>query len=1519
MAARVNVKFVVILSAVLVVVFVGVAGAFYVIQSRSGANYARQGDAALARGDIKAADNFYSRAVGKERTNVEWLLKWRDIRAQKIPESYSSYLDDYRMYSGGILRSLALVQRTNLQAHKDYLQDLYNSGSLSAVVEETNAALRFFDPERPPALRRFRGMALARLYASGIDFAEPDKFKIPLAKEDLEAALAENPRDADAAECLALWYTTSASKAKATLDNAAAARNSQAAFKVMDDLVAANPGDPSSLALKLGQDVAAVENLEDPGNNPANLVRRKAAALEALRPRLGEVHRAYMAADPEKLTNLDIARFQVVAVRIDPKDGPALVGQVNDRALTKAPTNADLLARRAELAYMSGDLEGTIAILQTIIDLPRRPVSLDGLRLFDIRRRAIFAQTNAALALALKAPDQAATKAAVARAQTFRQKLALEVPEQSPELLFVDGKRLFIEGDLRGAQRTLTEFVRAPANLTNNLIEARLFLADAAVKLNETGIAREQLLQVLKQSPDSTEVLLSLAQVESTLQNRERAVEYLKRALDIDPDNQRARTNLEMLQAVSPGAGKLDDPVLQRIAEAQRIAQGTSNTIGNDAAAIEWLAKGLDANDHDPRLVSRVAEGKASLSDLDGAIAVLRAGLAKHPGDELLTAMLKRYEAAGTLEGTIALIDESGLSPVNKWLNKRQAYLARGKTAEAADALAQAAKAAPEDPLVLDLLFGEAAARKDIAEATRLAEVAARTDADRADGDIFKARLLILQSNDREAANTLRRATERGNANQAVYRLLGSVQLKLGNGADALKSFRRALELNPSDVPTIKSLLAALVQLGHIPEALVVAQTSEAYGRRDTEFVNAWLSLEAAAGNTQFARERREDRLRQAPDDMGNAAALAELYLTAREWAKARTLIDTLRAQDPSIRYVALDARWHADQGDLEKAAQTFVNYISTLAAKPEPMTPEPYLVFGQFMLQRGQSQTGLNAYRQAARFQDPKTLDVDVLIGDTQFSLGMIADAEQTYGRVIAAGVPDPDNRIHKRRIDCLLQVGRSADAEKEIAALGPAADSDPGLLVQRSVAASGLGEPKRARELLDRAIAKFPDEPSPYFFRARLLLSNPALASDALADLATVIRLQPGHWQALRTRSRIALSQNRPDDAILDLRAAVEANPQIDALRFELIDLLLKQNREGDALDLADAAIKARAGDPSYTVRVAERFSQSGNWARAAQYHKLVWEKLGTPAAAMSYVNALLSMTPPALAEASATLATRGLGVENSIDLLLARAAVRRKQKDNAAATTDALVALSLVTDLASLAQWNDRVSRVFSEPADAITLMTAAKPPPALTDWFALFKATFKLREPAQQSQGLADLQALAAPDKDKALRIAAYQTISGVLGEQGKFVEAFDATKAGLEIAPDDVILNNNAAYFLTENLNRSADAVPYAEKAAGLNPNHPGIVDTLAATYWAVGRKDEAIQKLTDSLRLSRTDVDKATYAIKLAGWKLQAGDAKGAASLANSVRELLIENPSALTAETSPKWEQLQKDLPAAR
>ena len=56
MASRVNVKFVVMLSVVLGLVFASVAGVAMMVLYKSGAENARLGDEAMERGDYKAAD-----------------------------------------------------------------------------------------------------------------------------------------------------------------------------------------------------------------------------------------------------------------------------------------------------------------------------------------------------------------------------------------------------------------------------------------------------------------------------------------------------------------------------------------------------------------------------------------------------------------------------------------------------------------------------------------------------------------------------------------------------------------------------------------------------------------------------------------------------------------------------------------------------------------------------------------------------------------------------------------------------------------------------------------------------------------------------------------------------------------------------------------------------------------------------------------------------------------------------------------------------------------------------------------------------------------------------------------------------------------------------------------------------------------------------------------------------------------------------------------------------------------------
>jgi len=238
MASRVNIRFVIVLSAVLAMVFVGVAGAFFYVKLRSGDRYIRLGDAALARGDIKAADKFYASAVGKEQNNVAWLIKWRDTRLKKVPERHSEYQDDYKMYVFGILKTLATTQRTNMAAHREYLDAIMEQCNTFArsreswqlLIDETEKSMAYYEPDKPAELRAYRGQAIMAIADSGAE-VKPDQFT--LGKQDLEAALAANPRDAAVARALAVMHNLNARTARLQGNPALAKSETDAAHKTL--------------------------------------------------------------------------------------------------------------------------------------------------------------------------------------------------------------------------------------------------------------------------------------------------------------------------------------------------------------------------------------------------------------------------------------------------------------------------------------------------------------------------------------------------------------------------------------------------------------------------------------------------------------------------------------------------------------------------------------------------------------------------------------------------------------------------------------------------------------------------------------------------------------------------------------------------------------------------------------------------------------------------------------------------------------------------------------------------------------------------------------------------------------------------------------------------------------------------------------------------------------------------------------------------------------------------------------
>ncbi len=1528
MASKVNVKFVVLLSAVLGMVFVGVALAFVYIKLKSGDHYVRLADARLAVGDINGADMYLARAVGKDQSKVDWLVKWRDVRRKKVPETQSTYQEDYGMYVS-ILRTLANAKRTDVDAHREYLEEIYTEGQTLVLNRDvwrglataTDAALKFFDPDRPAALRRYRGLAIVSLGA--ID-AEVSDAETNAARDDLEAAVKANPTDNDAANGLALWHRTRGRKLLAAENRDGAAAEFAEGRKVIEALVAADPQSPFALVAQATLDAADAEAIPDPKKTAAELDKARMAAYDALKPRVKELAEKLKAAPPSKLSLDVLARFLQLAAAVDPKDGTMLALAVVDHAREPGHESADLMSLRSQLLAVTGDTEGSIAQDQAIIDLPKLPVSWAGMRQLDIRRRAMFQQTNAAMAMAFKATTDEARKAALARAAGYREQLAKNVPEHAPELLLIDGKLKYLEGDLRLSQRLLADFTKAPGDWGGQTAEAMLLSAEIAMKLDQVGTAIELLEKVRQTHQNSPGILLNLAQMYQRIQRSQVAEGLYKQVLELDPTNEAAKAGLRLAQGLRDATVKNDDPVVQVLVEAQRLQVGDGQKLGDEQAAVEFLEKNIATSGADARIVNAAARLRVARNELDLAKADVKAGLDKRPDDAEMKDYLKRLDAAGSLEGALALIEVQPGTPADKLWARSQVYRGFGKPEEAAAALAEMAKAAPTDVRAIEALFLAAIDRNDIAEAQRLTDVAVKVDADRADGDTYRARVLLAQGNFNEASALLERATTRGNAVPALYRLLGVVQLQLGRLEQGLASIRHALDMSPTDLTTIKMYLTALVQTNHRTEALALARESQAYAQRDTEFLNTWLALESATGNRAVALERREQLFKrnQASIDLVNGVALAELYIEGRAWDDARKLIDKLRVgNETDSRVVSVDARWHADKGDLDGARQVFITLIEDWGKKlPEgkPLPPDPYIVFGQFMMGRGRTDWGLAALRQAERLQDPAKMDVSLLLGDVLLGQSLFPEAEAVYAKVVAAGVADPRHEIRKRLIEAKVQQRKLAEAEAEFVKLGAAADDDVEMMAQRAHTARGLGDMKRAKEILDRAVAKFPSEPLAYVRRARLLMVDTATVKDALADLDTAIKLRPTMWQARHTRGMLLLGLGQTDDGVKDLMAGVEGSPMMDTLRLELIETLLKLGREPEAVDVAEAGIKPRPNDVRLVGSVADRFASTGRWNRAVRYYKMLWQQLADEPSAILYVNALLSSTPPGLSDAEGVLATASLNTDKSMNLLMIRASLRRKQGRDDAARGDAVAAFDrCAATTGGPALWMDRLRKTFGEPRTMLVVLRAVKPPPALADWVTAQQAIVMTNDAPQRSEGTTTLQGLLANSVDRTVRLDACGALTMVYSQDEKWNEAVEVSRKGMELSPQDPMFCNNAAYFLNEKLQKPKDALAYAERAVTLAPDNDRIMDTLAVVHWQLGNRDQAMQIEGDALRKSRVDTDKAEWALKLAGWKLAAKDKTGATGLLDTLREMLADTPE-LAPAFKARIDQLDKDIQAA-
>ncbi|MCW5776308.1 MAG: tetratricopeptide repeat protein [Phycisphaeraceae bacterium] len=1499
MAGRVNVKFVVLLSIVLVAVAGGVGTLAALIIFKSGEDFIRLGDAKMAEGDYAAAENYYSRAVNRDQFNAEWLRKWRTALEKWVPATRREFENEYHVNYRGLHRQLALSDLNDTEAQRDYLELLYQQLMFSPysrqgyemLASEAETFIKHHQAMRPGDvswewLKRYRAIPIVRqLTAGGL----PSDDQIEVARADLMAALEADPDDFDAAEALALISLEDARKVRERGRADLAPGHEARALEILDEFLS-HAGDATA-ARTSGQVMHAQVRLVQARDAASRATGRLAGltAADVAGDLALEMEAIFEEAEMIPAGDLDwrtLDRLRRLELACDPEGGAQRTERLLDRALTAKPSSADLLMLRAALLTGRNEFDSALATYQAVVDLPALPVTFEGFTRHSRKLEALHGQAAVSLRAMELAQDDESRERWAKRVAERRAAFAAQVPDDSPALMMLDIKARMIERDYAAAQPLLHRYNDLTASSDP---DALWFSALTARELNQPGVVKQRLERLLEIAPDTPNGLLMLADVERELRNNERSLELYKRYNTIAPGNEAVAERIDSLEK-QIGIRRSDDPVEAAYILAGQLYEGTSSRPPDAAAAMAVLVAAIEKHGPHPMLSVDLARLRIGEGDISGARAIVEQSLAQHPDDATLQRMAAAMSSDDPVVMMANLIAQSDRTPARKHLALYQLYNSHGRTAEAESELRQAVAIAPEDPGVVEMQFMRAVSASNLAEARRLADVATRLDADRAGGLTFRARLESLEGRGDVAAATLTEATRRDPMNAGVWRLLARQQLANGNGMAALSSYARALEIRPNDVGIIVEQLRVMVQLERLSQALETARRAEPLARGNDDFTDILLDLEAAVGNRNTALERRERLHRLRPDDRRTMHSLASLYIDSGRWEDARKLIDILRRDAEDRAAVMLDARWYAEQGNMESARRVFVDY---LIDQPPEGRLSGYLALGQFMMQRGQTDVALRAFEQAREHQSPTGMEADKALANTLLLSGRNEQAVQAFKRVLDSGADDATGTYRKRYAEALIRTGRHAEAESALAALANA-ESDVQAALLRAEAFIGRGQAAQARQLLERAVSRWPDDPMVYLKRAQALALEPTLRRDAIADLDRALQLRPDFWQGLRVRAQILMEMGMSDEALRDLRAAVRLNPSQDELRSSLIRELLRMGRNEDALSVADEAFRARPNDLHLRVQTAELFVGHNVLAPAAQMYRVALSRTGEPVLAQRLLEILLAQQPPALAEAEAVLNEhRGL-VENDPGLLLARARVFAERAQIGVARRDALRSITLLQQQPDLmVTWFGNVRTIFKNDADLLSLLDEVARQTGMLDWATLFRARVVLSDPKQANEGLRLVDALLSRNPEPQIRFAAYRAKAGTLYEIGRYDEAIAIWEQSLRMDPGNWQVKNNIAFTLAKHLNRPGDALPYAQEAVSAVPTNADVLDTLGMTLLALGRAEEAIETLEHARQVARGTSSMAAITIHLAAARLDVGDKPGAKALVEELQTAL--------------------------
>jgi tetratricopeptide (TPR) repeat protein len=1469
MATRVNTKFVVILSLVLVASTGGLAAVWYFVVRQDPQKQVEHAERYLEQGLTERAIEEFGKALSRRPDDVRLLLRFVEI----VSGARVSDVSTARRYLRLIVsaQEQAFTQEPRDPDLFNRLASLYarlgrefqDFASWNALYERAQGVIDAHpEPQILPLARRYRGIAQVNRI---------EKLNIPpelrqIAIEDLTAALESDPEDRETLFYLAAWHVLEAreqDKPGGIPGKAAALRDE--ADRISARLLEAAPDDPDRvldrirILRQLGMDQRAqigplVDQLEQRMlATPAD--SRLVIDLVELLPSVGGA-----GDDVEARANAMLQRAERLlrtALQQKPADLRLKVGLASVLRLQRRPEEARDLFKEAYDQRVEGNV-------------------FEELRFSQLHATAGIEYAKLLLDTSESFP-QARRQAALAEVDKLVTELVADYGE-NPSINLILGKLAIARQDWATA---LAKLDQANAQWKESAPEPLFLSAQVRARLGEVGAAAARLEQLLAIQPSFLPARYELARFYLQLAKFPEAQAQIDQILRVEPD----RFESKALQAtLLAQTGRLEEAI-----EAYRALDTQAHPEVIPALAQLCVAVGRPDEARD-LLLSRFKEAPADLNvlqrliqvsrDAQEAIGFIQTARAAGAPAEVLDVLESQLERSSSLGQIVEDLINREQDPLQRHVKLYRLYERTGRVEQAEAELAEAARINPDHAVVIESQFDRALAAGDWQRGQALVARAGSLNLDMAQGMFYAGRLDAARGRWDDAVAAFRRGLSLRPIYSEGWRMLGDALAQASDLNEAKASYQRALEQRPNNTEALVALAGVLDAQGQTGLALEQLRTAARFAPTDRSLWNRYLLYEEAYGNVDTAVQARRRIAASEPGDTDNLRALAMLLAKTGQPEEAQAIVDQVTAAEGVTRVnVSAAAALRAVGGDSAGAVQLVKDYVHNLGDKAGWAD---WIMFARFLVSVGQQDQGLAAYRQAIALEDPQRREATRELADLLFEQRRFDEATPLY-KSLWETHPD-DRRVGQRFTEVLVRTNQLDEARAVLSKVVEDHGQDTSTLVLDALLAKARGNTEAAMASLDRAVEIDPRRPIIYFQRAELQMADKTREPQAMGDLNKALQLDPDFTAARWMLASLYLRRGEVPEAIGELVTLTTRQPRYLPARQQLARIYADTGQRAQLQALLEETAKLFPADPTWLRMLAQMAVQDGRKDLAVQRLTEALRASGSRQILAELVALMLDLDQ---VEQVTTLLDANREQVGSLPLFLAfrgralAAAVSPEAADpvfaQAVQGSASFLEMVAVARQIALAEGADRAIADLERWASG----ESAK--------LAQMAIALMLDEAGEHASALERLRRIGPAIAESAPYRQQYsQMLASTLHSLGDHEQALQVYREALEADPNDVVTLNNAAYMLAQDLGRPDEALPMAQRALRLAPDNPMVMDTLGWSLLQVGQVEPALDLLQRSVNIRPS----AASCLHLAEAMLRQGDQRGALAVLNRAKVL---------------------------